>query len=175
MYSRDPYIWSLGDHTIPRAPLHFARLTLYHGIKGAWTVLSLVVGAGVIGVVGWLLNDKTASTLIIVAATAFVFLVLLIGSYRSWLAAARFVPNINFDAQHRADTLRSWLLSRDPAGIVPHYHAGMAQAALIDYDRLREAGAIEPDKRELVSNPQSLEDIEAIRDLFQSAADRQKT
>lgn len=175
VYSRSPYVTTLGQHTIPRPAVQFAHLVVTQGIKGAWTIVSIIVGVGAVGIVGWVASKRL--TAVLLAASAFVVLVLVIGSYRAWLAAARFVPNLAFDAQRRVDTLNAFVRSRgdgEPAdGILAQYQANMVQEALIDYDRFEAAGIMDDRAdREFIAQRTSLMDLTAIIALFQDAADR---
>jgi hypothetical protein len=155
--------------------MQFARLVIREGIRGTWTIGSIIVGAGVIAIIAWVVSQPLAAVL--VAAAASMFLVLLIGSYRAWLAAARFVPNLPFDAQRRVDTLNAFVRSRgsnaDPGAVLAQYQANMVQDALTDYDRFKAAGIMDDRAdREFIAHPQSMLDLTTIVALFQDAAAR---
>lgn len=175
IYSRSPYLMTLGKNTIPRPVVQFVKLVAREGVKGAWTLFSVVVGAGAIGAIAWVASSPVTAVLLAVAAL--VFLVLAIGSYRCWLAAARFIPNLAFEAQRRADTLNAWKRSRqghDRATLM-NYQAMMVQDALIDFDRFKQLGALDDRAtRDLVANPQTAADIDTVIALFQDVADRAK-
>jgi hypothetical protein len=176
IYSRSPYLMTLGQHTIRKPLWQFARIVIRQGVQGAWTIVSLLVGVGLVGVLGWALTRPLTAVLLAVAA--FVVLVLAIGSYRAWLAAARFVPNLPFDAQRRADALNAWSRSRgdELPGKLMNYQASMVQDALIDFDRFTEAGLLDSRAtREQVAHPKNLNELNAVIALFQDAADRARS
>lgn len=106
IYSRSPYLMTLGQHAIPKPLWQFARIVIRHGVQGAWKIVSLLVGVGLVGVLGWALTRPLTAVLLAIAA--FVVLVLAIGSYRAWLAAARFVPTCR--------SMRSAEPTRSPRG-----------------------------------------------------------
>ena len=177
VFSKSPYIATLGQHTIPRPVVQYARAVTYHGIRGAWTIVSLFVGVGLVGLLGWLATKPLTAGLLAVAA--FLVLVVAIGSYRAWKDAVRFVPNLAFDARRRADTLSAFIRSRSdnepPDRVLAQYQANMVQDALIDYDRFVAAGIMdERATREIIAEPRSANDLNMIVALFEDAVERAK-
>jgi hypothetical protein len=173
IYSRSPYEWTLGEHRIRHPMRTFAFLVFRHGLKGFWALFSVIIGVGVVGVVGWIKSRPLTGVLLAVAVC--VFLVLAIGSYRTWLAAARFVPDLGFDARRRADTLNAWRRSRGGTDqdTLMNYQASMVQDALIDFDRFQQAGLLDSRaSRELIEHPQTMTDLDDVIALFRDAANR---
>jgi hypothetical protein len=156
--------------TVRRPVPRFCILVVKHGLRPTWSLFSVVVGAGALGVIAWVARNGVAA---VGVAFLFVLLALLVlGSYRAWLDAEQFRPTLGTTCRVRADTLNAFLRANDdPVRMVKLYHANHAQDTLYDFDLAVKAGYLDGAGRSLVADPQSPDRISDVVRLFESASD----